>query len=119
VDALDDPLMFLPEVARATGLSPTTIWRKERNGEFPSRHHDGRYVSWFRSQIAAYMEARRRAPSGIGPAPIKANEARRHKAQAAGAVATPEPLRTSRRVSRDRKAGAKRARSTDTEITDR
>jgi predicted DNA-binding transcriptional regulator AlpA len=74
-DVLDDPAMF--EVVRVTRLSPTTIWRKEKRGEFPPRHHDGRCASWFRSQIAAHMEARRQNPSGIGPAPVKANEARR------------------------------------------
>jgi predicted DNA-binding transcriptional regulator AlpA len=76
-DVLDDPVMFLPEVVRATRLSPTTIWRKEKRGEFPPRHYNGRHASWFRSQIAEHMEALRTKPSGIGPAPVKANEARR------------------------------------------
>ena len=108
IDVLDDPLMSLPEVERVTHLSATTIWRKEKNGEFPPRHRDGQHVSWFTSQIRAYMEKRRQNPSGIGPAPSKANEARRRAKEVGG-----EPLRASRRVSR---ASAKR--TTDTEITD-
>jgi hypothetical protein len=84
------------------------VRRKEKNGEFPPRHRDGQHVSWFTSQIRAYMEKRRQNPSGIGPAPSKANEARRRAKEVGG-----EPLRASRRVSR---ASAKR--TTDTEITD-
>jgi predicted DNA-binding transcriptional regulator AlpA len=79
-DVLEDPVLFLPEVVRITRLCSTTIWRKERQGKFPPRHYDGRCAAWFRSQIAAHMEVLRQKPSGIGPAPFKANEARRRQA---------------------------------------
>jgi predicted DNA-binding transcriptional regulator AlpA len=77
---LDDPVMFLPEVEKAVRLSATTIWRKEGQGMFPPRGHQGRYAIWFTSQIAAYLESLRAHPNGPGPAPAKANEARRQSA---------------------------------------
>jgi predicted DNA-binding transcriptional regulator AlpA len=77
---LDDPLMFLPEVEKTTRRSGTTIWRDEKRGKFPRRHKQGRFAVWFRSEIIGYLESLRAHPSGPGPAPIKANEARRRKA---------------------------------------
>jgi len=77
---LDDPLMFLPEVEKATRLSAVTIWRHEKAGKFPHRHRHGYYVAWFRSQIVAYLESLRADPGGFAPAPVKANDARRRKA---------------------------------------
>jgi predicted DNA-binding transcriptional regulator AlpA len=80
-NVLDDPMMLLPEVEKVVRLSPTTIWRQERLGKFPPRSHQGRHVIWFTSQIAAYLESLRARPNGIGPAPKKANEARRRSAR--------------------------------------
>jgi predicted DNA-binding transcriptional regulator AlpA len=80
VDVLEGPLMFLPEVEKATRRSGVTIWREEKKGKFPRRHYHGRYAAWFKSQIAAYLESLRAKPCGIGPAPIKANQARRRQA---------------------------------------
>jgi predicted DNA-binding transcriptional regulator AlpA len=79
-NVLDDPVMFLPEVEKAVRLSATTIWRKEGQGTFPPRSHQGRYAIWFTSQIAGYLESLRARPNGPGPAPAKANEARRQAA---------------------------------------
>jgi predicted DNA-binding transcriptional regulator AlpA len=78
---LDDPLMLLPEVEKTTRQSATTIWRKEGLGTFPRRHKHGRYAVWFRSEIVAYLESIRAHASGPGPAPKKANEARRQAAR--------------------------------------
>lgn len=71
----------LPEVLRqrhlksVTGLSPTTIWRLERRGEFPARAQlSPGAVGWFRDEVLARLAARRR---GRRPAPEAANEARR------------------------------------------
>jgi predicted DNA-binding transcriptional regulator AlpA len=80
-NVLDDPLMFLPEVEKAVRRSGTTIWREESKGKFPRRHYHGRCAAWFTSQIAAYLESLRAKPCGIGPAPIKAIEARRRAAR--------------------------------------
>jgi predicted DNA-binding transcriptional regulator AlpA len=79
-DVLDDPLMFLPEVEKATRLSAVTIWRHEKAGKFPRRHRRGSHVVWFKSQIVAYLESLRSSPGGFAPAPVKANEARRRAA---------------------------------------
>jgi predicted DNA-binding transcriptional regulator AlpA len=79
-NVLDDPLMFLPEVEKTTRRSGTTIWRDEKRGKFPRRHKQGRYSVWFRSEIIAYLESLRASPSGPGPAPKKANDARRQQA---------------------------------------
>jgi predicted DNA-binding transcriptional regulator AlpA len=78
---LDDPLMFLPEVEKTTRRSGTTIWRDEKQGKFPRRHKQGRYAVWFKSEIVAYLESLRAHASGPGPAPKKANEARRQAAR--------------------------------------
>src|SRR5262249_27760552 len=80
-DVLDDPLMYLPEVERLTRKSATSIWRAERAGKFPLRHRHGGRVVWFRSQIVEHLKSLREAAVGPGPAPTKANEARRQAAQ--------------------------------------
>lgn len=79
-DVLDDPLMYLPEVERLVRKSTTSIWRAERAGKFPPRHRHGGRVAWFRSQIVEYLESLRDSSDGPGPAPTKANEARRQAA---------------------------------------
>jgi predicted DNA-binding transcriptional regulator AlpA len=80
LNVLDDPEMFLPEVEKRTRRSKVSIWRDEKQGKFPPRHYHGRYAAWFTSQITAYLESLRAKPSGIGPAPMKAIEARRRSA---------------------------------------
>jgi predicted DNA-binding transcriptional regulator AlpA len=89
---LNDPLMFLPEVEVAVGMTSTTIWRHEKQRKFPPRIKVGGRNAWFRSQIEAYLESLRDG-GGIGPAPTAANEARRLNAQR-------------RRASRDARAAA-------------
>ncbi len=46
-----------PEVVRITGLSRATIWRKERDGEFPKRVKLSSNASgWLASEIRAWMD---------------------------------------------------------------
>ncbi|WIY27637.1 AlpA family phage regulatory protein [Parasedimentitalea psychrophila] len=45
------------------GLSRTTIWRREREGDFPQRIHlGGRRVGWHADEVIAWLEAR---PKGL------------------------------------------------------
>ena len=55
------------EVAKATGLSRTTVWRKERRREFPQRLRisDGR-VGWVEAEVVAWLDA---LPRGVGQPP--------------------------------------------------
>ena len=48
-----------PELQELTGLSDTTIWRLEREGNFPRRFRIyGRLVGWRRSEIMFWLEQR-------------------------------------------------------------
>ena len=50
-------MLRLPEVVAATGLSPTTIWRRERAGEFPKRRRLGpTLVAWRSDEVAKWIE---------------------------------------------------------------
>jgi prophage regulatory protein len=50
-------MLRLPEVVELTGLSPTTLWRRERNGEFPRRRRLGStLVAWRSDEVAEWME---------------------------------------------------------------
>jgi prophage regulatory protein len=54
-----DRIMPAAEVARATGLSRTTIWRMERDGKFPARRQvHGHRVGWLESEVDAWIQAR-------------------------------------------------------------
>lgn len=45
------------EVVKITGMSRTTIWRKEKQGLFPSRRDMGnRSVGWLASEVNEWME---------------------------------------------------------------
>jgi prophage regulatory protein len=63
-----------PEVRRRTGLSDTTIWRKEKGGEFPQRvqlSSDGMAVGWFEDEVDAFIHSRVRGPGKRPPsAPV-------------------------------------------------
>jgi prophage regulatory protein len=49
----------LPEVEAATGLSGTTIWRREKEGKFPRRRRVGpNVVAWRSDEVEAWIEAR-------------------------------------------------------------
>ena len=52
-------LLRLPEVADATGLSPTTIWRREREGRFPPRRRVGpNIVAWRSDEVENWIRGR-------------------------------------------------------------
>lgn len=52
-------MMRLPEVKDITGLSETTIWRRERDGEFPKRRRIGpQAVAWRSDEIEAWLDSR-------------------------------------------------------------
>ena len=61
-------MMRLPEVVIATGLSGTTIWRREKDGEFPRRRRLGaNIVAWRSDEIEAYIESLPMADEEPGP----------------------------------------------------
>lgn len=62
-------MMRLPVVEAVTGLSGTTIWRRERDGEFPRRRRLGAgVVAWRSDEIEAWIEALPAADEGTAPA---------------------------------------------------
>lgn len=51
------------EVCARTGLSNTTIWRKERAGKFPKRVQLGPgAVGWLENEVDAWIAALQRGP---------------------------------------------------------
>jgi predicted DNA-binding transcriptional regulator AlpA len=62
------------EVRKRTGLSDTTIWRHEKNGQFPHRVQltEAGSVGWFEDEIDQWIHGRIRAggkrPAGVAPA---------------------------------------------------
>lgn len=65
-----DALRFLrqPEVVETTGLSPTTIWRRERAGNFPKRRKIGpQLVAWRSDEIEAWIKSRPAAELAEAP----------------------------------------------------
>ena len=58
----------LPKVCEVTGLSPTTVWRRERDGQFPRRRRLGaNIVAWRSDEIEAYIESLPMADEELGP----------------------------------------------------
>jgi len=52
-------LLDLSEVLALTGLSPTTITRLEKKGEFPSRRRIAqRRIAWIASEVQNWLFAR-------------------------------------------------------------
>ena len=50
-------LLREPEVVKITGLSRTTLWRMEKDGNFPKRHKIGlRAVAWLQTDIEQWIE---------------------------------------------------------------
>jgi prophage regulatory protein len=56
----NDSILRIGDVTRRTGLSRVTIWRLERQGEFPGRRQltNGRSVGWLSSEIQSWISAR-------------------------------------------------------------
>lgn len=58
-------LLRQDEVCDRTGLSRTTIWRRERDGDFPRRVQLGdNTVAWVESEVEEWIESRPRAHVG-------------------------------------------------------
>jgi prophage regulatory protein len=56
-------------VVEMTGLSRTTLWRLERQGNFPKRRRLGpNSVGWHEVEVLAWLESR---PTGINRLPRK------------------------------------------------
>lgn len=59
VQQIQDALLRLPEVRKATGLSRAGIYRAEREGTFPKRVCiSERCVAWKQSEVMKWIEAR-------------------------------------------------------------
>ena len=51
-------ILNVKQLSEVTGLSPVTIWRKEKKGEFPARRQLGsRRVGWLTREIDEWLEA--------------------------------------------------------------
>ena len=51
-------MLRLPQVVEMTGLSQTTIWRREKAGQFPRRRRLGpTLVAWRSDEVQAWIEA--------------------------------------------------------------
>ncbi len=51
-------VLSVRQITDATGLSPVTIWRKEKKGEFPARRQLGpRRVGWLTREVEDWLEA--------------------------------------------------------------
>ena len=51
-------VLSIKQITEATGLSPVTIWRKEKAGEFPVRRQLGsRRVGWLTREVEEWLEA--------------------------------------------------------------
>jgi len=65
-DAVNRPLRFLrfPAVRARTGLSRTTIWRLERQGDFPRHRRISRNaVAWAEHEVADWIRSKLDASS--------------------------------------------------------
>ena len=72
---MSDPLVVRPKdvpkkilrpnaVSEKVGLSKTTIWRRERDGDFPRRLQlGGKAVGWHESEVDEWIETRARTKS--------------------------------------------------------
>jgi predicted DNA-binding transcriptional regulator AlpA len=54
-----DRILNQHEVQRATNMSRTTIWRLEREGEFPRRRQIvGHRIGWLESEVVEWIQGR-------------------------------------------------------------
>ena len=59
MNAEGDRFLRLPEVLRRTGLSRSTLYRKLKQGQFPSSRQLGkRAVGWRESDVIAWIDGR-------------------------------------------------------------
>ncbi len=50
------PLISTAQVKRQTGLSNTSLWRKAKNGTFPSPVYLGQKKMWYQYQIDTWLK---------------------------------------------------------------
>ena len=63
-------MLRLPEVVKMTGFSQTTLWRREKDGQFPRRRRLGiNIVAWRSDEIEAWIEALPEADEESEPEP--------------------------------------------------
>ena len=63
----EDRIIGRLEVARLTGLSPTTIWRLMNCGEFPLKLHiSQRRVGWRLSEVLVWLDQRKATSNQAG-----------------------------------------------------
>lgn len=63
-------LLRIDEVTSRVGLSRTTIWRREREGEFPARVKlSGNAVAWREDEVEEWIEGRPRVRTGHADEP--------------------------------------------------
>ncbi len=56
---MNEQFLTEKEVSKLSGLSRVTIWRMQREGEFPLRRQIGRRrVGWLRSEMEEWMRTR-------------------------------------------------------------
>ena len=61
---MQDKIIRFKQVHLATGLSRSTIWRKERDGTFPRRRKiSTNCVGWLESQVEAWVRSSTLVPS--------------------------------------------------------
>jgi prophage regulatory protein len=59
---MQDRYIRAPELIRKTGLSASTIWRLEQEGDFPSRRVLGpNSVGWLESEVNRWLHSRQPA----------------------------------------------------------
>jgi prophage regulatory protein len=59
--------LTVKQIMKMTGLSRTTIWRLERDEEFPKRRQLGlRRIGWIESEVLDWMESRAQVGSCEG-----------------------------------------------------
>ena len=58
-----DRIMRTDECEHMTGLSESTIWRLEQQGEFPQRRRISKHaIGWLESEIQKWIRGRAKAP---------------------------------------------------------
>lgn len=59
---MNEKALTAKEVQQKIGLGRTTIWRLEKNGQFPKRRKFGiRAVRWLESEVDKWLESRKEA----------------------------------------------------------
>lgn len=62
---MQDRYIRAAELIRMTGLSPSTIWRLEQEGEFPRRRKIGSSaIGWLESEIDDWLKTREPVSEG-------------------------------------------------------